>query len=257
MRGEHVDSVATVTAAYVGSSPHARGTRVRPRRACRSVTGSSPHARGTRHAGTLLRSERGSSPHARGTRRLAGCDRSASVGSSPHARGTRRSAAARAGSNPVHPRMRGEHDSTVDATSPSDRFIPACAGNTLRRCAGRRRSRRFIPACAGNTAADRGDCVAATGSSPHARGTHGLHGCRRCAGAVHPRMRGEHWTRGVLRVERPTVARVSVCKRHGGDPAMRQRSEPSRWSWLSLSSLPPVALGQHGCRRTLLGPVIN
>ena len=126
--------------------------------------------------------------------------------------------------------MRGEHGTDVQVTITNTGSSPHARGTQCIDHGGLVLV-RFIPACAGNTG--------------H------LHCCRR-PGAVHPRMRGEHWTRGVLRVERPTVARVSVCKRHGGDPAMRQRSEPSRWSWLSLSSLPPVALGQHGCRRTLI-----
>ncbi len=90
-------------------------------------------------------------------------------------------------SQPVHPRMRGEHlGSHVDA----GRFIPACAGNTA--SVGAARSTGFIPACAGNTERSRS---VGRGSSPHARGTHraDLPGLR---DPVHPRMRGEHYQTG-------------------------------------------------------------
>ena len=93
----------------------------------------------------------------------------------------------------VHPRMRGEHNPFEVLADIESRFIPACAGNTAALVSkiGLRR-----------------------GSSPHARGTRGRPGADigglrfipACAGntpdfsihrpraAVHPRMRGEHWT---------------------------------------------------------------
>ena len=173
------------------------------------------------------------------------------VGSSPRARGTlfenriggrgQRFIPAGAGNTPwpaatsaslaVHPRGRGEHQVCIAWTDTTGGSSPRARGT--RRSRGRwRRRRRFIPAGAGNTLRDelaelrrtvhprgRGEHVvtasavlAATGSSPRARGTpvHHRRGARGLrfipAGAgntpstcraqpsntVHPRGRGEH-----------------------------------------------------------------
>ena len=127
--------------------------------------------------------------------------------------------------------MRGEHNPVADAlmgtggSSPHARgaherrarlrrhrgIIPACAGSTRWRTA-RSPPRRDHPRMRGEHVQSMRDCVALTGSSPHARGAlrlcDGL-GARRgiipaCAGSTrprspsrrcrrdHPRMRGEH-----------------------------------------------------------------
>ena len=132
---------------------------------------------------------------------------------------------------PVHPRMRGEHESSMHHTpdnagsSPHARGTPVSASVSFCLI-------RFIPACAGNTNCSknlmhgrpvhprmRGEHFrlltfwgAGDGSSPHARGTRSdgreveMRGrfIPACAGntdrrsrigsinAVHPRMRGEH-----------------------------------------------------------------
>ena len=132
---------------------------------------------------------------------------------------------------PVHPRMRGEHDSIhtiptkARGSSPHARgtqqpshlkpgvrrFIPACAGNTSRRKP-RRSARAVHPRMRGEHFRWFEERCGKRGSSPHARGTHrpapGNPGGGRfipaCAGntqfgtskmparPVHPRMRGEH-----------------------------------------------------------------
>ena len=110
-------------------------------------------------------------------------------GSSPHARGTL---------------------PTIRVCPAENRFIPACAGNALRRFAVSRR-----PAVHPRMRGERGHCAEAAcldgGSSPHARGTQvsgrpdrmAMRFIPACAGnastvaqtrmasAVHPRMRGE------------------------------------------------------------------
>ena len=128
--------------------------------------------------------------------------------------------------------MRGEHPPARFKPRFSSRFIPACAGNTLKhpdrtmmpsvhprmrgehlcwlcQCGAEGGSsphargtqasramlemrRRFIPACAGNTGRGRVVMVFPFGSSPHARGTPPGAAADRGQLQVHPRMRGEH-----------------------------------------------------------------
>ena len=195
MRGEHVTR-SSLSAARIGSSPHARGT---PRRrapaagdvrlipACAGNTGSGrgmsakppahPRMRGEHPAreSCLARSS-GSSPHARGTppadrppgrptRLIPAC-----AGNTHSQHRVRRDRQA-------HPRMRGEHSvawmpvRSRSGSSPHARGTPA--GADFRRC-----HCRLIPACAGNTAFSSGSI-----SQP----------------AAHPRMRGEHLQAATLR----------------------------------------------------------
>ncbi len=198
-----------------------------------SHTGSSPHARGThaeaswwRHSVRFIPACAGNTPAAihrcawktvhprmRGEHLASWACTSAANGSSPHARGTRpfitpanaieRFIPACAGNTTwprappvpiaVHPRMRGEHTSSVkpiwsrvgssphargtpglkDSHLGDRRFIPACAGNTPEISTGhcitpvhpRMRGEHFLPLASGYTV---------IGSSPHARGTHCL-----------------------------------------------------------------------------------
>ena len=229
MRGEHMLSIPYGNQCS-GSSPHARGTRaevlvddvshaVHPRmrgeheqrmklEMCR--TGSSPHARGT-HNGKIIKDTV--------KRFIPACAGNTSRSIYPSC------------NRQVHPRMRGEHlqRSTISAfwagSSPHARGTPAYQGII-------RVHLRFIPACAGNTVRAmcttmctavhprmRGEHPPAVGSrftlfgsSPHARGTHrvsqcvavdhrfipacagntGRPGLRAAGASVHPRMRGEH-----------------------------------------------------------------
>ena len=169
VRGEHIESFSS-RARDIGSSPRARGTRIRSRfarrqhrfiPACAGNTDQElrggildavhPRVRGehcpryNRHIRELVH------PRVRGEH--------AAITASMPARGS------------VHPRVRGEHEARLTDGRRVFRFIPACAGNTRRRDGHPERRLRFIPACAGNTR---------LGSSLV---------CRR---AVHPRVRGEH-----------------------------------------------------------------
>ena len=134
-----------------------------------------------------------------------------------------------------HPRMRGEHTGMPVAKSSPRGSSPHARGAQARHCPARSK-RRIIPACAGSTPFDDSACVhirdhprmrgehnlvklavyVLKGSSPHARGAHfvSAHVTTRpgiipaCAGSTdfalahairledHPRMRGEHVTRG-------------------------------------------------------------
>ena len=131
----------------------------------------------------------------------------------------------------VHPRLRGELSGYRRWFKRDIRFIPACAGNSLRyveRCLTRsvhprlrgelqsRRScnnsrrgssplargthytihikyhqARFIPACAGNSLHPAPDYKDADGSSPLARGTRKMNKIEFNKLSVHPRLRGE------------------------------------------------------------------
>ena len=213
--------------------PRLRGEHANWRPNSETVSGSSPPARGTLCDGFF--------------RRAAGRFIPACAGNTVDQVGGRRPGA-------VHPRLRGEHPSgeafglVTNGSSPPargthhipggrnrpKRFIPACAGNTDRRCTSpmliagssppargthpwhrfQAPSPRFIPACAGNTIAARYQLGRFAGSSPPARGTLSGTGAPRlrrrfipaCAGntapaagrasscAVHPRLRGEHAT---------------------------------------------------------------
>ena len=79
------------------------------------------------------------------------------------------------GDSPVHPRSRGEHDTTLPPSTLRDGSSPLARGTQLRR-AWHRLPERFIPARAGNTHS----CPAPRPDSP-----------------VHPRSRGEHVVQGL------------------------------------------------------------
>ena len=209
MCGEHIPRAAHLRENR-GSSPHVRGTRVwwvRLSYGLRFI----PACAGNTVCVWWVFIRAAVHPRMCGEHRVVGRASGPVRGSSPHVRGTpavflsrmciSRFIPACAGNTllhlyknlmfSVHPRMCGEHPSTLGAADLSRRFIPACAGNTVSRCGGglglsvhprmcgehgsipREQvwCRRFIPACAGNTSARR---------------------CNRAAYLVHPRMCGEH-----------------------------------------------------------------
>jgi len=208
MRGEHRSSRPKI-AVSCGSSPHARGTRVKQRGysllmrfipACAGNTRTRssrpmcntvhPRMRGEHVARCVVLAPRhGSSPHARGTlaRQAA---RAAYRRFIPACAGNTFFALLFFAAAAVHPRMRGEHldgrHLSVDRNGSSPhargtrstsvppycvlRFIPACAGNTY--SAGRPVPCPAVhPRMRGEHCQIQRAAKAAGGSSPHARGT--------------------------------------------------------------------------------------
>ena len=252
VRGEHA-CFANSNWHRVGSSPRARGThshaidtsldgRFIP--ACAGNTSStaatssfsSVHPRVRGEHGIIITigiCRNGSSPRARGTHRIpvSVSHRGRFI---PACAGNTRMAKRTARKYAVHPRVRGEHFAPVvvtdaptgssprargtprkaDQATQQQRFIPACAGNTVssRR---RRRARAVHPRVRGEHVFSAFSRFSWVGSSPRARGTPRRTGTcnadRRfipaCAGntlcaaawcrrqSVHPRVRGEHLPR--------------------------------------------------------------
>ena len=209
MRGERLPPLPAAPG-RTGSSPHARGTRVSNGR-CSRVPRFIPACAGNAQPDTRPSTGSAVHPRMRGERKLTKLPPEKAAGSSPHARGTHepgsreqttfRFIPACAGNalppllaalgRTVHPRMRGERAHRYlgivmpIGSSPHARGTPRGA-----RADGR--PGRFIPACAGNAGYGRrrGTCgtvhprmrgercvrasaiLSASGSSPHARGTH-------------------------------------------------------------------------------------
>ena len=187
MRGERALTIGGAVLA-AGSSPHARGTRLRRDRAALVARFIPACAGNARLTGSEAR-RTAVHPRMRGERVRCLKPCSTGIGSSPHARGT------------LFP---------MESIRCRTRFIPACAGNA---------NWRFRARCVGTVhprmRGERGKCSRCPhvqrGSSPHARGTHlnGTHNPEKlrfipaCAGnaaradgrpglvSVHPRMRGE------------------------------------------------------------------
>ena len=229
-RGEH-DRARAGDGGASGSSPLARGTRLRAiplRGAGRFIPA---RAGNTYTLATVLAPINGSSPLARGTLSLDyPC--SGPLRFIPARAGNTASSSSWVRRETVHPRSRGEHSSSstppptragssplargtrspVSETRSPDRFIPARAGNTVSRLQFPRpqavhpRSRgehiwgnssigsqnRFIPARAGNTLIRSSSLPKVSGSSPLARGTRGWPRSAVAPSSVHPRSRGEH-----------------------------------------------------------------
>ena len=178
----------------------------------------------------------GSSPRARGTRNLI-YRQSTNLRFIPACAGNTKTTPAIQTPQSVHPRVRGEHLAGIVNESTSVGSSPRARGTQVIQPPGFQ-FLRFIPACAGNTSADnflsdslavhprvRGEHIRRNGangkirgSSPRARGTHSVvlkvtvfvRFIPACAGntsratgltptpTVHPRVRGEHITRGNL-----------------------------------------------------------
>ena len=165
-------------------------------------------------------------------------------GSSPHARGTL---------------------PTIRVCPAENRFIPACAGNALRRFAVSRR-----PAVHPRMRGERGHCAEAAcldgGSSPHARGTQvsgrpdrmAMRFIPACAGnatnaaqlrlqrAVHPRMRGERLP--------PLPAAPG---RTGSSPHARGTPTESTCSHPSSRFIPACAGNAMGQKRDAEHPAVH
>ena len=208
MRGER-SVVAMDVKLENGSSPHARGTPIRPAvlvgqprfiPACAGNAGGARNAHRQRPVHPRMRGERsmdatekqrenGSSPHARGTH-LAEDDRADEDRFIPACAGNARKKGLLIFYLPVHPRMRGErrgrpcqeslgvgsspHARGTPPRHPCDthghRFIPACAGNA-RAWTWAKRSHPVHPRMRGERPPDPSSLMNVAGSSPHARGT--------------------------------------------------------------------------------------
>ena len=157
-------------AAPVSVHPRLRGEYLTASRLLRSCIGSSPPARG------ILVELR---PQRLNLRFIPACA------------GNTAARATTSRQIPVHPRLRGEYFTAGSirtssfGSSPPARGIQSVA-NVLPI------SNRFIPACAGNTHVRYGSDLPQTGSSPPARGIRRESKCRTQAPAVHPRLRGEY-----------------------------------------------------------------
>ena len=197
MRGEHVSEAAQAIGAF-GSSPHARGTRCapsdrRPRRrfipACAGNTSRCPPPPDPRSVHPRMRGEHGRRiPRARFT-----------GGSSPHARGTLRRGIRRAW---------------------RVLFIPACAGNTWWPQVPRSPA-TVHPRMRGEHRGAHSAMPSATGSSPHARGTHAGAANRRGDRRFIPACAGNNLAHRASAELRRCVVTRSIC------PPGRRLAAPS------------------------------
>ena len=177
MRGEHVPGGVRAFL-LPGSSPRARGTQDRGEHASRAIMsawggGSSPRARGTRRV----------TPHRQARNRFI-----------PACAGNTCTCGWRMPARTVHPRVRGEHNDCRLGRCPLAGSSPRARGTPTCPIAGRL-TLRFIPACAGNTVrqppAPRPPPV-----HPRVRGEHDVWAPRRhCWRGSSPRARGTHQPR--------------------------------------------------------------
>ena len=157
--------------------------------------------------------------------------------------------------SPVHPRVCGEHGGNAIAEPGPPRSIPACAGNTVCRCCSCSHQRRSIPACAGNTHRAPNSRRAAQRSIPACAGNTFTVPPPMGVRPVHPRVCGEHAAEGReaqgARRSIPACAgntrlsfwipsEWSVHPRVCGEHASRPRFHPRR------STVHPRVCGEHG-----------
>ena len=253
MRGEHAGTLSTAAITY-GSSPHARGARLRAQEgghrerlipACAGSTRTSttsgmrswahPRMRGEHADQYSVPSSRvGSSPHARGAR--AGPRRPGRIGRLiPACAGSTPAPSDRRSRPPAHPRMRGEHADRAEAADGEGGSSPHARGaHTALAVHGR--GLRLIPACAGSTRT-------------------GRHMSR--ASTAHPRMRGEHPQPGDVEPEAPGSSPHARGAPHdGGAGPFSRRLIPACAGSTNggpLSTFPSAAhprmRGEHSAKR--------
>jgi len=239
-RGEHFQSFTPHLHAS-GSSPRARGTLLGLHCGLDRLRFIPARAGNTANASISSLTLSGSSPRARGTH-LPFHQPLAHRRFIPARAGNTRPGAEGHGGGPVHPRARGEHARGLVAgallvgSSPRARGTPCVAGPEWGNA-------RFIPARAGNTSRICKTSPAQSGSSPRARGTRvpeGLLGGRlrfiparagntpsstipRSVPSVHPRARGEHFSR-----DKSGKPNVGSSPRARGTPMSVSPSAPRR-----------------------------
>ena len=211
------------------------------------VDGSSPRVRGTPKAPNAARGEQPVHPRVCGELQSAGVDAAPAHGSSPRVRGTRRVGDCGSCVYPVHPRVCGELRRAprvaggLPGSSPRVRGTPGGAGEALA-------SQRFIPACAGNSPSPQsargqspvhprvcGELATAPasdstmgGSSPRVRGTLSapLRAVRRSR--FIPACAGNSATGGVQPSANPVHPRVCGELDHGGGQSLGQPGSSPR-----------------------------
>ena len=137
-----------------GDHPRMRGEHPRSMRTWTLVRGSSPHARGARQREAPSAPRMGSSPHARGAREH-GARRDDRPGIIPACAGSTFCLSRRAKPRRDHPRMRGEHPTSMRAISRKPGSSPHARGARSKQRVSRR-GRGIIPACAGSTVSPNG-----------------------------------------------------------------------------------------------------
>ena len=219
MRGEH-HRLHNNPFNETGSSPHARGTRIRSTEDAEH-RGIIPACAGNTPAISSKPKSTRDHPRMRGEHNQAAQMSTDLTGSSPHARGTRYG---------IHHHI------------PHLRIIPACAGNTHSAERIARRSRDH-PRMRGEHHDTEWFSLWRWGSSPHARGTPDRHANRNQESADHPRMRGEHLcpspvrifregssphARGTLRIPGRMRSVLRIIPACAGNTAFREDSEGYR-----------------------------
>ena len=172
--------------------------------------GSSPHTRGARPSARGYRARRPDHPRIRGEHHAKAFEAWNVQGSSPHTRGAPRQSirgVERAGIIPAyagstisrrpcgpedwdHPRIRGEHQLTTQATQAATGSSPHTRGARSRLPSGLW-CVRIIPAYAGSTSAA-GRRARPRADHPRIRGEHSTRPTRSPGRTDHPRIRGEH-----------------------------------------------------------------